>query len=123
MEDKVFKFRGKTLEDLQKLSEEEFVAMLPSDLRRKVKRGYTSQEQIFLNNFKKGGNNLKTHCRELFITPQMVGKKISIYNGKEFVQIHVLEEMLGLRFGELAPTRKGVVHPGNTGGAAKGGKE
>ena len=111
MDDKTFKFRGKTVEELKSLSEEEFFALLPSAARRKYSRGYTSQEELFLRKFRAGEKNIKTHVRELYVLPEMVGQKISIYSGKEFVQVTIIEEMIGLRFGELVPTRKIAQHP------------
>ncbi|MEC8220518.1 MAG: ribosomal protein S19 family protein [Nanoarchaeota archaeon] len=110
-DDKIFTFRGKTLDELKALSEEEFVALLPAAARRKYARGLTPAEQLFLDKFRSGKKNIKTHVRELFVLPEMVGQKISIYSGKEFVQVTIMEEMLGLRFGELVPTRKIAQHP------------
>lgn len=112
-DDKVFTFRGKKLEELKAMSQEDFVKLLPSILRRKFARGLQSQEEKFLANFRAGQKNLKTHSRDLVVLPEMVGSKISIYNGKEFVQVAIMEEMIGMRFGELAPTRKIAQHPDN----------
>lgn len=117
-EDKIFKFRGKTLEELKAMSVEEFTSLLTSDLKRKFKRGFTEQEQKLLEKISAGQKNIKTHAREMYVLPEFVGLKLSIYNGKEFVTVAIVEEMIGLRLGELAPTRKiGVAHSG--GGAKK----
>lgn len=114
---KIFKFRGKTVSELKELSLEEFSALLPSRLRRKISRGFTEQEEKLLNKIRKGEKNIKTHCRDMIILPEMVGQKISVYNGKEFVQLNIVDEMVTLRLGELAPSRKiGVAH---SGGGAK----
>lgn len=110
-ESKIYRFRGKTLEELQSLSFDEFMTMLPSALRRKAKRGFTEEEVKVMKQIEQGKKSLKTHCRDLFVTPQMVGLKLSVHNGKEFVQLHIIEEMIGYRLGELAPTRKSVKHP------------
>ncbi len=118
MDDKIFKFRGKTMDEIKAMPFEEFTEMLTSRLKRKIKRGFTEQEQIFLTKLRNKEKNIKTHCRDLFVLPEMVGEKFSIYNGKQFVLVVIVDEMLGLRFGELVPTRKiGVVHSG--GGAKK----
>lgn len=111
MEDKIFKFRGKTLEELQALNQDEFVALLPSELRRKFKRGLVEEEEKLLSKINSGQKNLRTHVRELIVFPNMVGKRISIYNGKEFIQVTIIEEMIGMRLGELAPTRPVAKHP------------
>ena len=111
MEDKIFRYRGKTLEELQELSQDEFVALLPSKIRRKFRRGLEEEEKKLLEKLNAGADNVKTHIRELVVFPNMVGRKISIYNGKEFVPITIQQEMLGMRFGELAPTRAVAKHP------------
>lgn len=109
-EDKIYKYRGKTLEELQALSFEQFCELLPSDLRRKVKRGLTSQEELLLKKIQDGEKNIKTHARDMFVIPSMVGQKIGVHNGKEFVLIVLVDEMIGHRFGELAMTRKIAAH-------------
>ena len=111
---KIFKYRGKTLEELQELSFEEFAELLPSELRRKLlKRGLTEEEKKLLAKVEAQEKNIRTHCRELPVTPNMVGLRINVYNGKDFAPVTVVSEMIGLRLGELAPTRKiGVSHAG-----------
>jgi small subunit ribosomal protein S19 len=116
-EEKIFKYKGKTLDELKSLSIEELSELFPSDLRRKIKRGFTEQEQKVLDKIRAGKNNVKTHARDMVVLPEMVGKKIHIYSGKEFVPITIIEEMIGMRFGELVPTRKIAKHSG--GGAKK----
>jgi small subunit ribosomal protein S19 len=109
-EDKLFKYRGKTLEELKTMSFEDFTKLLPSILRRKVSRGFSEQEQILLANIRAGGKKFKTHCRDMIVLPEMVGLKMSIYSGKEFVELNIVEEMIAMRFGELVPTRKIATH-------------
>lgn len=113
-DDKIPKFKGKTIEELKALSFEEFTSLLPSELRRKIKRGFTAQEEVFLKKVRNNEKNIKTHCRDMIVLPEMVGLKIGIHNGKEFVQIHLIEEMVSMRLGQLAPTRRiGVKHAGS----------
>lgn len=109
-EDKSYKYRGKTFDELKAMSMEQFSELLPSELRRKVKRGFSEQELKLIEKVKAGEKKIKTHCRDFFITPEMVGKKLLIYNGKEFVEITIVEDMIAHRLGELAPTRKIAVH-------------
>jgi small subunit ribosomal protein S19 len=116
-EEKIFKYRGKTLEELKSLNLEELMELFPSSIRRKLKRGFSHQEQIVLDKLKAGKKNIKTHARDMIVLPEMVGKKIQIYSGKEFVSVTIIEEMIGLRFGELVPTRPVAKHSG--GGAKK----
>ncbi len=113
-EDKKFTYKGKTVEELKAMSLEEFTTLLPSDLKRKVSRGFTEQEKIFLAKFKSGAKNIKTHCRDMIVLPEMIGEKISIYSGKEFVQINIADAMIAMRFGQLVPTRKIASHAGGS---------
>ena len=112
-ESKIVKFRGLKFDEVKALSLDEFIALLPSRLRRKFARGLTEQEDKLMKKIRANEKNIKTHCRDMVVLPEMVGLKLSIYNGKEFVQVLIAEEMLGIRLGELAPTRKiGVGHAG-----------
>jgi len=118
MADNLFKFKGKSIEELKALSLEEFAALIDSTKRRKLKRGFTEQENKLLDKIRSNEKNIKTHCRDMIVLPEMIGLTIGIYTGREFVSIRLVDEMVGLRFGELAPTRKiGVQHAG--GGAKK----
>ncbi len=107
---KDFTLRGKTFEEIKNMSLQDFANLIPSRERRKIRKGFTEQEKKFLELIKKGQSKYKTHCRELIILPEMVGKTIQVYNGKEFVQVIVEKEMLGHRLGEFALTRKKVMH-------------
>lgn len=110
MAKKEFKYRGKTVEELQQLSLNELAELFPSKERRKIKRGFTEQEKIFLKKLRAGESKLKTHCREMIVLPEMVEKTIQIYNGKEFVKILIQPEMIGHKFGELTYNRSKVAH-------------
>ena len=105
-----FKYRGKTLEELKKLSVEEFSELIPSRQRRSLKRGFNEQHKKLLKNIRNNKNNIKTHCRDFIILPEMVGKTIRVHNGKEFVPVIIQDEMIGHFLGEFAITRKKVVH-------------
>lgn len=58
------------------------------------------------------GVAIKTWSRASEISPEMVGHKFAVHNGKIFVEFLVTEEMVGHRMGEFAPTRKFVRHGG-----------
>lgn len=49
---------------------------------------------------------IKIWSRNSFIIPEFVDSVFSIHNGKSFVQIKVIEDMVGHKFGEFASTRK-----------------
>ena len=118
MAKKEFTYRGKTMEELKKMSIEEFASLLPSRQRRHIKRGLTEQQKIFLKTLK-SGKTTKTHCRDIVILPEMIGRNILIHTGREWSQIVVQEDMLGHILGEFASTRKRVQHSAPGIGATK----
>ncbi len=110
MAKKEFTFKGKTVEQLRKMDLKEFMQLIPANERRHIKRGITVLEKKLLKDMKSGKNNIETHAREMIILPEMIGLTIKVYNGKEFLQVFINEEMLGHRLGEFALTRKPVKH-------------
>jgi len=52
---------------------------------------------------KKNESNIETHCRDAIILPEMVGKTIKVYSGKEFIPVTIIEEMIGHYLGEFGP--------------------
>lgn len=65
---------------------------------------------------------IKTWYRSSTITPEMVGFVFNVHNGKNFITVNVVEEMVGHRLGEFSPTRKFVKHGGKLQKAAEGKK-
>ena len=55
---------------------------------------------------------IKTWSRDSVITPEMVGYTFGVHNGKQFVEVRIMEDMVGHRLGEFSPTRKFVRHGG-----------
>lgn len=119
MAKKEFIYKGKNEQQLKELSLNEFAEIVPSRLRRKIKRGFTDQEKILLKKIQKDEKNIETHCRDMIILPIMFGKTIRVHNGKEFVQVMVNIEMVGHILGEFALTRKGLKHSAPGVGATK----
>ncbi|MEM1563640.1 MAG: 30S ribosomal protein S19 [Candidatus Bathyarchaeia archaeon] len=113
-----FTYRGYTLEQLQGMSMDEFITLLPSRQRRSLQRGLSPEQRTLLENIRrakeamrKGGNvTIKTHCRDMIILPEMVGLTIHVHNGKEFVPVEIKPEMIGHYLGEFAITNKPVKH-------------
>jgi len=121
---KQFTFRGKSIEELKTLDVREFAKHVKSRTRRAVLRQFQVIEDFVTRAKKKVEKNkpIKTHKRGLIIVPQMVGMRIQIYNGHEFVPVEIVNQMLGHRFGEFSPTRGKVKH-GTAGiGSTKGSK-
>jgi small subunit ribosomal protein S19 len=119
MAKKEFTYRGKTLEEIGKMSLAEFAELVPARARRTIKRGFKAQEKILLDKIKAHEKDIQTHCRDMIILPEMVGLTIKIHNGKEFMPITILPEMLGSYLGEYAQTRKKVEHSAPGIGATK----
>ena len=118
---KEFTFRGKTLEELKDIDIREFAKYLKSNERRTVLRQYdTIQKFVILCNKKMQKNKLiRTHLRDLVIVPHMVGVKVNVHNGKDFVPFTIEGEMLGHRLGEFSVTRQKVKHGAAGIGATK----
>lgn len=55
---------------------------------------------------------IKTWIRSCHISPEMVGFKFGVHNGREFVEVLVSEDMVGHRLGEFSLTRKFTKHGG-----------
>ncbi len=58
------------------------------------------------------GEAIKTWSRASEIAPEMVGYIFAVHNGKTFIEVRVVEEMVGHRLGEFSLTRKFVRHGG-----------
>ena len=121
---KQFTYRGKSMEQLKELDVREFAKYVKSRTRRALLRQFQTVED-FVSRAKRKvekGKLIKTHDRTMIIVPQMVGMKIQIYNGHEFLPVEITNQMLGHRFGEFSPTRGKVKH-GTAGiGSTKGSK-
>jgi len=115
---KEFSYRGHSLNSLTGMSMDEFINLLPARQRRSLQRGLTPEQRILLEKLREAKEaqkqgkeiNLKTHVRDLIILPEMVGVKIHIHNGKEFVNVEIKPEMIGHYLGEFAITNKPVRH-------------
>ncbi|MDE1874093.1 MAG: ribosomal protein S19 family protein [Candidatus Micrarchaeota archaeon] len=111
---RVFSFRGKSLDELQKMSIDDYSRLVTSRERRAIKRMSLSYKQLIeiVAEAKKsgGGKTIKTQLREAVILPSWVGTRFGVHDGKEFKEIVVTPEMLGHRLGEFAYTTKRVQH-------------
>lgn len=118
-----FRYRGRKLEELLETPLDDLVKLLPSRQRRSLLRGFTpAQKKLLLKirklrprvieAWKKGKRPpvIKTHVRDMVILPEMVGYTIAVYNGKEFVPVRIVPEMIGHYLGEFSHTTKIVTH-------------
>lgn len=121
---KKFTYRGLELEQLKKLSLEDYMKMAPAHTRRTLKR-MSEQVRKFIEKARKArGKNkpMKTHFRDAPVLPEMIGMHLKIYNGKEWVDVTVMPEMLGHKVGEFSNPIKLVKHHGPGIGATRGSK-
>jgi small subunit ribosomal protein S19 len=115
---KEFLYRGLTLNQLESISMDEFIHLLPSRQRRSLRRGLSSEQRKLLENIRLVKESMrqgkpmtvKTHARDMIILPEMVGATVLVHNGKEFVSIAITPEMIGYYLGEFAITNKPVRH-------------
>jgi small subunit ribosomal protein S19 len=114
---KEFSYRGHSLASLAGMSMDEFIYLLPSRQRRSLQRGLTPEQRILLEKLREAKESqqnkdagIKTHVRDLIVLPEMVGARVSVHNGKEFVAIDIKPEMIGHYLGEFAITNKPVRH-------------
>ena len=118
-----FEFRGKSIEEIKSLTLEEFSMMLKSRQRRSLKRGMDDRQKKLLEKIRKDPKKFfRTRSREMLILPEMVGIKIGVYSGKEYVTLDIKPEMLGHRLGEFVMTRKQVKHSSPGFGATRSSK-
>ncbi len=121
---KEFTYRGYTLDEMKAMTLEEIIELLPARPRRTFIRGIDDERMTFIEKLRSNGGEdaVRTHCRDVPILPDFIGKKIAVHNGKEFVTVEVRAEMIGHYIGEFAMTRKAVVHSGPGVGATRSSK-
>ncbi len=108
-----FKYRGYTANDLINMPYDQLFQILPSRARRSLNRlgaEMNPGKKVLFEKLKQQRETTKTHDRDTVILPFMIGKKISVYTGKEFIQIEIKPEMIGHYIGEYVSPIKKVVH-------------
>jgi small subunit ribosomal protein S19 len=113
---KEFAYRGKSLEELSKMSLDEFAKISDSRARRSLKHGFNQQ---LLKRIKKAAElkekgvdvkPVRTHLRDTVVVPIMLGLKFAVHKGNSFETIEIVPQMLGHYLGELVLTRKKLAH-------------
>ena len=122
MADKIFKFKGKTLDELKTMSIKDFAQLVKARKRRSLLRGIDNKTPKILTKVETGRNKLRTHRRDVIVIPALIGKSIEVYNGQKFIPVTVTEEMLGHYLGEFSQTRRVAQHKGVGVGATKSSK-
>ena len=127
---KEFLWRGYTIEELKEMPlyppEDDYDAvciatLMPSRAKRSLSRGLNLECDKLLEKIRDNsdGKVVRTHCRGMYILPEMVGTTIGIHNGRNFVEIELIPEMIGHALGEFARTRNSVTHTGPGVGATR----
>ena len=123
MAKKEFKYRGYNLEQVKGMNMEEFTNSVTARMRRTIKRGFPQRHKKLVHRARKNPDTiLRTHCRDMLILPEFIGRTFAVHNGKEFVRLLIEPEMIGLYFGEFVMTRKRVQHSSPGMGATKASK-
>ncbi|PIR05076.1 MAG: 30S ribosomal protein S19 [Candidatus Liptonbacteria bacterium CG11_big_fil_rev_8_21_14_0_20_35_14] len=82
-------------------------------MSRSLKKGPYVDPKLLKKVFKTTpGTVIKTWSRSSEISPEMVGHTFGVHNGKDFIAVFVIEDMVGHRLGEFSGTRKFIRHGG-----------
>lgn len=84
-------------------------------MSRSLKKGPFTDEKLLkkIRALKPGDKTVvKTWSRASVITPDMVGFTLGVHNGRSHISVFIVEDMVGFRLGEFAPTRKFLRHGG-----------
>lgn len=84
-------------------------------MSRSLKKGPFVDEKLLkkLAKIKQGSQEItNTWKRNSTISPEMVGFRLGVHNGRAHLPVLVVEDMVGHKLGEFAPTRKFIKHGG-----------
>ena len=112
---KQYFYKGKTIQELKKMTLEEFIKLLPARERRTISRGFTEEQKKLLKRIDlviqgKSKKPIRTQCRDMIILPKMVDLMIHVHSGNRYTPVMIQPQMLGLCLGELSLTRNKVAH-------------
>ncbi len=121
---KEYRFHGLSIDEVKELSMNDLLPLLPSRMRRSLKRGFSPRQNKLYNDIQEASEDvvIRTHLRDMVILPSFVGHKIAIHNGNEFQEVKIEPDMIGHYLGEFALTRKIVKHTGPGVGATRSSK-
>ncbi len=78
-------------------------------MSRSLKKGPYIDKKLLKKILKQKETNdhsvIKTWSRDCQISPEFVGHRIAVHNGRKFIEILISESMVGHRLGEFSPTR------------------
>lgn len=83
-------------------------------MSRSLRKGPYVDEKLLkkITKAKAEGNKkpIKTWARASVITPEFVDATLAIHDGRNFVEVYILDSMVGHKVGEFAITRKFTGH-------------
>ena len=86
-------------------------------MSRSLKKGPFVEEKLYSRieamNAANDKKVIKTWSRASTIFPEFVGHTIAVHDGKKHVPVYVVEDMVGHKLGEFAPTRTFKGHAGS----------
>ena len=86
-------------------------------MSRSVKKGPFVEAKLYNRvcdmNAKGENRVLKTWSRSSTIFPEFVGHTIAVHDGRKHIPVYVVEDMVGHKLGEFAPTRTFRGHSGS----------
>jgi len=117
---KKFNYRGVELEKLMTLSQEEFKQLVHARVRRRLNRkSIKVKHKILARKLLKSKMAttgidkpvpVMTHLRDMVITPELIGCRAGVYNGKKWADVDIKGEMVGMYLGEFSVTYTPVKH-------------
>ena len=85
-------------------------------MSRSIKKGPFVEQKLYDRiadmNSKGEKRVIKTWSRASTIFPEFVGHTIAVHDGRKHVPVYVVEDMVGHKLGEFAPTRTFRGHSG-----------
>ncbi len=95
-------------------------------MSRSLKKGPFVDEKLMKKVVKANSTGdkkpIKTWARSSTVIPDMVNMTFAAHNGKDHISVFIVEEMVGHKHGEFAPTRKFRSHGGKIAKAQAKGK-
>ena len=86
-------------------------------MSRSIKKGPFVSERLLVRiqqmNEKNEKRMIRTWSRASTIFPDMVGHTIGVHDGRKHVPVYIVEDMVGHKLGEFAPTRTFRGHAGS----------
>ena len=86
-------------------------------MSRSIKKGPFVEAKLYnrVADMNKAGEKrvIKTWSRSSTIFPEFVGHTIAVHDGRKHVPVYVVEDMVGHKLGEFAPTRTFKGHAGS----------